>query len=547
MIILRPDQAKLKGDIYSAWNAGARTVCAVMPTGGGKSVVLSDIINDQAAVNASQVVIAHRVELVSQMSLHVARRGIKHRIIGSTSVVGQIIAEHRREFNGRSFVNPTANCSVAGIDTLVSRADQLAQWAETIDFWYGDEFHHFLASNKWGRGVALFRRARGLGVTATPSRADGMGLGSHADGIADALAIGLSMRELIDIGALSEYEIAIPESDFEIDDDAITDGGDYSPKKMREASKRSHIVGDIVTEYTKHAFGKRAICFATDVETAHEIAQNFNDSGIPAAAVSAKTPTEVRADFIRRFKDGRILVLVNVDLFGEGFDVPACEVVIMARPTASLAVYLQQFGRALRVLPGKRFGLIIDHVSNFKRHGLPDKPRFWTLDRREKRGKRDRDPEEVPLTACRACSRPYDVVLPACPHCGNVPEVAPSSRGNIEQIAGDLVLLDRSKLDEMRAATQLESPAAIGQRVGSVAGEVAAKRAINNQIERIGMQRELSEIIAQWAGVQRSRGRGDQESYRRFYHAAGVDVLTALSLPHADMDALRVKIEGWLR
>jgi len=373
-IILRPDQQKLKSDIYDAWRSGARNVCAVMPTGGGKSVVLSDIINDNAAQNAQQVVIAHRTELVSQMSMHVARRGIKHRIIGPNNIVSQIVAEHRREFSGRSFISPSANCSVAGIDTLNARADDLRQWGGQIDFWYGDEFHHFLAANKWGKGIALFPRARGLGVTATPQRADGCGLGSHADGIADALAIGLSMRELISIGALSEYEIAIPESDFQIDDDAITDSGDYSPKKMREASKRSHIVGDVVTEYAKHALGKRAICFATDVETAQEIAQNFNNCGIRAAAVSAKTPSEVRADFIRRFRDGSLTILVNVDLFGEGFDVPACEVVIMARPTASLAVYLQQFGRALRTMPGKLFGLIIDHVSNVKRHGLPDRP-----------------------------------------------------------------------------------------------------------------------------------------------------------------------------
>lgn len=546
-IILRNDQQILKHGIYDAWRAGARNVCAVMPTGGGKSVVLSDIINDNAMQGAQQCVIAHRTELVSQLSMHVARRGIKHRIIGPNAVVGQIIAEHRRELNGRSFISPTAACSVAGIDTLVARAESLTQWAGQIDFWYGDEFHHFLANNKWGKGVALFTRAHGLGVTATPQRADGCGLGRHADGIADSLVIGLTMRELIDIGALSEYEIAIPESDFKIDDSAITDSGDYSPKKMREASKASHIVGDVVTEYVKHAFGKRAICFATDVETANEIAQNFNNCGIRAAAVSAKTPSEVRADFIRRFRDGSITVLVNVDLFGEGFDVPACEVVIMARPTASLAVYLQQFGRALRVMIGKSYGLIIDHVSNVKRHGLPDKGRMWTLDRREKRAKRDKDPEKIPLTACRECSRPYERVLPACPHCGHVPEVSMIARREIEQIDGDLVLLDREKLAEMRKAVILESPSEVGERVGFAAGPIAAKRAVNLQIERIGMQRDLSDAIAQWAAIQRQRGRDDQQSYRRFYLTAGVDVLTALTLPRAEMDELRAKIEGWIK
>jgi len=545
-IILRPDQQQLKQGVVSAWQSGARNVCAVLPTGGGKSIVLSDLILDGHKAGARQIVIAHRTELVSQMSLHVARRGIKHRIIGPNNVVSQIINEHRRELGGRSFINPDAACAVAGIDTLVARADDLTQWAKQIDCWYGDEGHHFLAANKWGSGTALFTNARGLLVTATPQRADGAGLGRHADGIADAMVIGLTMRELINIGALSDYEIVIPESDFHIDEDAIGTTGDFSPKKMREASKASHIVGDVVKEYIRHASGKRAICFATDVETSVEIAANFNAAGVPAISVSAKTPAEVRADAIRRFKDGRCLVLVNVDLFGEGFDVPACEVVIMARPTASLAVYMQQFGRAMRVIAGKAFGLVIDHVSNYKRHGFPDKPRAWTLDRREKSGKREKDPEEIPLTACRECSKPYERVLPACPHCGFAPEVSASARREIECIDGDLILLDREKLAEMRKAAELESPAAIGERVAFAAGPIAGKRAVNLQIERIGVQRDLSDAIAQWAGVQRAKGRGDQESYRRFYYAAGMDVLSALALPRADMETMLERVRGWL-
>lgn len=546
MITLRPDQAQLKADIYRAWNNGAQNVCAVLPTGGGKSIVVTDVLRDFDAQGAQQVFIAHRTELVSQMAMHVARRGIKHRVIGPDAVVKQVVAEQRVEF-GRSFVSPSANCSVSGVDTINARADELSKWAQQIDVWYGDEFHHFLRDNKWGKAVNLFGRARGLGVTATPLRADGRGLGRHADGVADTMVLGLNMRELIDIGALSEYEIVVPESDFYIDDTAITETGDYSPKKMREASKKSHIVGDVVTEYMRYAIGKRAICFATDVETSGEIAARFNAAGIPAASVSAKTPAEVRAEFIRRFKSGKIWVLVNVDLFGEGFDVPACEIVVMARPTASLAVYLQQFGRALRVIQGKQFGLVIDHVGNWKRHNLPDKPRTWTLDRREKRAKQVKDPEEIELTVCRSCSKPYERAVVACPHCGAVPVVTPSARGSIEQVDGDLILLDRAKLAQMRAAIELESPASVGQRVAAAAGHIAAAGQIQRQIERIQAQQRLETSIAHWAGLQRALGRPDRESYRRFYLTTGVDVLTALTLPRKEMDELSQKIEGWLK
>lgn len=546
MIQLRPDQQQLKNGILTGWHAGKRNMLGVLPTGGGKSVIVADIVNDGNNLGAKQCVIAHRNELIGQMSLHVAARGVKHRIIGPQPMVSQIIASHRREFNGRCFVHPSANCSVAGVDTLMARFDDLKDWGGQIDDWTIDEAHHVLVQNKWGKAVTLFPNAKGLGVTATPQRADGQGLGRFADGLFDDMVIGPSTRQLVEMGAICDYEYVCPASDFEIDEKDLPPSGDFSQQKMRAASKKSHIVGDVVKEYINRAFGQRHIVFATDVETAGDIAAQFAEYGIPAAAVSAKTNPATRDEYVRRFRDGIIWVLVNVDLFGEGFDVPACYGVSMARPTASLAVYLQQAGRALRVLAGKQFGLIIDHVSNWKRHGLPDKGRFWTLDRRDRK-KRAADPEEIPLTVCRKCSRPYERFRPACPHCGHVPEITASGRGSIELVDGDLVLLDRAKLAEMRAAIDLESPASVGERVSFAAGAMAGKFHINAQIERIQMQNQLREAIAHWAGQQRAIGRADQESYRRFYLTLGVDVLTAMTLPRADMEKLATQIQGWLR
>ena len=545
MVTLRTDQFNLKMGIYSGWETGNKNMLGILPTGGGKSIIMSDIILDKNNIGSRQIVMAHRVELVGQMSVHVGRRGIKHRLIAPKNVIRQVIDEHRREFNGYSFINPSANCSVGGVDTIISRQDELRQWAEQQHHWYIDEAHHVLKNNKWGTAAAMFTNALGLGVTATPERADGQGLGIHADGVFHDMVQGPTMRELIEIGALCDYEIVIPESDFEVGDDAFTKNGDLSPKKGREASKKSHIVGDVVKEYIRHAFGKRAIVFATDVETANEISKNFNEQGIAAAAVSAKTPAEVRAEYIRRFRDGRLTVLVNVDLFGEGFDVPAVEVVIMARPTASLAVFLQQFGRVLRTMSGKQFGLVIDHVSNWKRHGFPDKQRYWTLDRREKRAKKEPDPEDVELTVCKGCSRPYEKVYSICPHCGCEPVVVTAVR-SIEQVDGDLMLLDRDKLAELRAATELPSPADVAQRTADVAGKNAGAANAMRQIERIQTQQKLTETINRWAGIQRAKGRDDQQRYRRFFLTTGVEVLSALAQPRAAMENLTVKIEGWI-
>lgn len=543
MITLRPDQLQLKQGIYNGWNAGLKNMLAVLPTGGGKSVVVADIVYEKNSLGAQQCVIAHRKELVGQMSLHIAARGVHHRIIGPKNVVSQIVASHRAEFNGFSFINPSASCSVAGVDTLLARMDDLKAWATQQDDWTIDEAHHVTRLNKWGRAVSMFTNASGLGVTATPQRADGMGLGRNADGVFDHMIVGPSPRELMAIGAITDYELIVPASDFKIDDDAITDGGDYSKTKMKEASKKSHIVGDVVKEYIRWAFGKRGIVFATDVETANDIANQFKAVGIPAASVSSETPDGTRDEYVRRFRTGQLMVLVNVDLFGEGFDVPAVEFVSLARPTASLAVYLQQCGRALRVLFGKLCGLIIDHVSNYKRHGYPDDQRYWTLDRREKRAKKPLDPELIPLTNCKNCSRPYQACLPRCPRCGHVSEVG--GRGSIEKIDGDLILLDRNRLAELRAAGQLEAPASVGERVARAAGTIAAKGTMNAQIERIQMQQRLDHAIAVWAGRERYRGRDDQQSYRRFYFTLGVDVLTARTLPRVDMEKLATTIEGW--
>lgn len=548
-IILREDQKDFKAGIYTDWDKGVQNVLGVMPTGGGKSVVVSDIILDGAQIGMNQGVIAHRNELVGQMSLHVANRGIPHRIIGSAAAVAQITRAHRDHFNGRSFINPSARTAVIGVDTLMARKEDLTAWAYQLNRWVIDEAHHVIEDNKWGKAVKMFPNAHGLGVTATAGRADGQGLGRKYDGVFDSMIIGPSMRQLIDLGALSDYEIVCTKSDLEVNDSDLSAGDDYSPQKLKQAADKSHIVGDVVEAYARYAFGKRAICFATDVETANKIAQKFNAAGIRAASLSAKTPFNIREKFVKEFKTGKLWVLVNVDLFDEGFDVPACECVIMARPTASFGKYSQMVGRALRAAPGKLFGLIIDHVSNVTRHGLPDKPRVWTLARRDKRGKNDKDPDDIPLTSClnAECGKPYERFYAACPYCGFVKPLPSPRERTVEMVEGDLILLDRATLEKMRRAAILENPADIGARVAEAAGNVAGKSIMNKQIEKIEAHRRLSTAIAQWAAIERLKGRTDSQAYRIFYLTVGMDVMTALdgSRSRQEFEEMATRIEGW--
>lgn len=545
MITLRDYQQDVVDKIYKSWQSGNRNVCAVLPTGAGKTLVFSKIIADHKAHNQNCAAIAHRNELVSQMSCSLAMLGVQHRVIASSGTVGQIIHKHREKF-GKSFVNPSERTAVIGVDTFVSRMDSLKSWAQQIDLWVQDESQHLLVNNKWGKTINSFVNARGLGVTATPCRADGQGLGRWADGFMDDIIIGPTTRYLIEKGYLADYEIVCPKSDLNVENSPLSANGDWSNQTLRKAAKKSKIVGDVVANYIKYANGRKAIVFATDVDTAEEIAQDFIASGINAASLNGKSVASYREQSIRQFESGNLQVLVNVDLFDEGLNIECCDVVIMARPTASLCKYLQAIGRALRPMPGKT-ALIIDHVSNVIRHGLPDMQREWTLNRRERRAKSLTDPDEIPLTVCKNCLKPYEKFRTVCPYCGfEKPLPEPQSR-SIEMVEGDLILLNREMLERMRRGTILESPGDIANRVNHVAGPIAAKGVANRQAEKIAAQAELKEAIAQWAAIERLQGFNDREIYRKFYLTTGLDVLSALDGSHSrqEFSDMANRIREW--
>lgn len=546
-ITLRDYQQNVVDRVYNSWQNGNRNVALVMGTGLGKSICMSSIALDFKNQHRNVAVIAHRNELVSQMSCHLARAGIVHRVIASNTTVGQITRKHRALF-GKSFISPTELTAVVGVDTLISRYESLRAWAQQISLWEIDEYHHCTVNNKWGKAVQLFQNAYGLGVTATPNRADGQGLGRHADGYTDDMVIGPSMRWSIEHGFLADYEIVCPKSDLKVDDSQVSANGDWSNQTLRKAAEKSKIVGDVVQNYIKYALGRQAIVFATDVETADEISKDFNEHNIKAVSLNGNSQASYREQSLELFAKSEIQVLVNVDLFDEGLDISGCDVVIMARPTASLGKFLQQCGRALRPAPGKT-ALIIDHVSNVIRHGLPDMPREWSLDRRQKRAKAERDPDEIELTVCKNCLKPYEKFRTVCPYCGAEPALPEPRSRSIEMVEGDLILLDRAALERMRRGTMLEAPGSIAERVARVAGPIAAKGVANRQIEKIAAQGELKDAIAQWAAIERSKGFNDREIYRRFYLSTGMDVLTALDGSRSRQDYLTTaeRVRGWYK
>lgn len=534
----RDYQQALETEIYQAWQNGARNVCAVLPTGGGKTFVFSRIIS---AVRGAALAIAHRSELVVQMSVALGREGVRHRVIGPIELQREVTAAHMDEFQ-RSYFDPNAATAVASVDTLVQSDPKDPRWAQ-IALWVQDECHHVLQNNKWGRACALFPHAYGLGVTATPTRADGKGLGRDSDGVMDALVVGPTMRDLINRGYLTDYRIFAPPNDLDLSKVTVTDSGDFSPPKLKAARQQSHITGDVVQHYLRIARGKLGVTFETDVESAASTAAAFRAAGVPAEVVSSKTPGAVRRSILRRFRNREVLQLVNVDLFGEGFDLPAIEVVSMVRPTQSYGLFCQQFGRALRPMQGKQHAIILDHVGNTRRHGLPDAPRGWTLDRAERRS-RTTPADVIPVRTClnETCLAVYERIYKVCPYCGHYSP--PAQRSTPEHVDGDLTELDASVLARLRnEKTRID---------GDVEYPVASSTEVRTAIYRTHQarqeqQRNLRHVISLWAGWQRHLNRGESETYRRFYHRFQTDVASAQTLGAREAAALAERIAEELR
>lgn len=541
MINLRPYQADLKSKIFHAWDCGFRNVLLVMPTGAGKTKLFCSLVID--TLNSSQplptAIMVHRKELVLQISLVLAEEGIYHNLIASRKDIAGIIKAHRREC-GKSFYNSHANVTVISVDTLISRQDVYRVWVLSIKQWITDEAAHVLKDNKWGKAIALFINARGLGVTATPQRLDRKGLGSETDGVFDFMVEGPSTRWLIDQGFLSKYKIVCPISDFNKHLVVGSDTADYSKQAMIDASNKSHIIGDVVATYLKFAKGMQAIYFATDVNTAKKMEAQFIKAGVIAKALDATTVDSERLDALIKFREKKIQVLLNVDLFDEGLDVPGIVVVGMARPTKSLGKFLQMCGRGLRPIEGKLYMLLIDHVGNVKGgadHGLPCDIRSWTLDRISKRAAK--------LNFLRICSNitcnaPYDKALTECPWCGAeaITRGAGGGGGKMlpKEVDGDLFLVDPETLRALENKSSLEDPGRIADRVSKVASGPAALRAMKNQQERIEMQKTLVKGIAQWAGnMKKLYGYSDRQIHKKFYLVHEKTITEALGEPRENM------------
>lgn len=415
MINLRDYQADMIAAVSKALRR-VRKVLLQSPTGSGKTALATHMAASCAARGWRVAFICHRRELVAQTSATFTRYVLPHGIVSAGYKIdaAQLV-------------------QVCSIDTLRNRLHVLPPFDLVI--W--DECHHMAAAS-WRDTQAHYSGARHVGLTATPWRADGSGLADFFDD----LVLGPAVSWLIEQGHLSEYRAYCPGSP-----DMSRVGkprGDYSSTKTAEIMDRPHLTGDAIAQWLKRAAGLRTVAFGVNVAHSQHIAAQYCHAGIPAAHLDAGTPKAERAQIIRDYADGHLLVLSNVNLFGEGFDLSAIaqrdvtiDCVQQLRPTASLSLHLQQIGRGLRPSPGKT-GIILDHAGNIGRHGLPDDDREWTLEGREKgrRGK-DGDAGPPPPITCSGCFGQIRRPAPAvCPYCGHA--ITPEREREIVVADGEL-------------------------------------------------------------------------------------------------------------
>lgn len=416
MIELRPYQAEIVAECRGEFRGGRSNVLIKLATGGGKTVLGSFMVKGSEKRGLTCWWLVHRRELLTQASKTFYSMGIEHGFVAG----------------GRS-TDLGARVQVGSVQTVARRLDRLPP-PDLIVF---DEAHHTGAA-QWQRIYDAFPDAKKIGLTATPWRLDGIGLGRWFETMIE----GPSVADLIEAGSLSNYRLFAPSS---VDTSAIaTVAGDFQRDQLAAIMDKPTITGDAVQHYLNLARGKRAVAFAVSIEHSRHVAAQFNAAGIRAEHVDGSTPTDERDAAVQRFIRGETLILSNAELFGEGFDVPAIEAVILLRPTKSLGLHLQQVGRALRPCDGKVEAIILDHAGNSLVHGLPDDDREWSLEDRKKR--RKGEVSEIPVRQCPKCFRVFRPA-PRCPGCGH--EVETVGRA-VEEVAGTLSEIDLARVRQQQ-------------------------------------------------------------------------------------------------
>lgn len=445
---LRPYQIKAIENVKRVLRAKVRRVLICAPTGSGKTLTSGAIIRGAHAKGSRVLFVAHRKELVDQSVKALMRLGI--------SSIGVIRAGDKR----RDLSQPI---QVASIQTL-ARRKRLDPAPHII---FIDECHRAAAAAYQTHLYEAYPNAIVIGLTATPCRTDGKPLAGSFDEKVDVA----SYSELIASGHIDEPLVystpVLPDMTT-----VRTSGGDFNQDDLEEAMNKGALIGDIGMQWQKRNEGRRTVVFAVSVEHSKNIVEMFKGLGVRAEHLDGTTPEDERAAILARLESGQTQLVSNCNVLTEGWDQPSVKCLILARPTKSLALYMQSAGRCLRPWGGIR-PIILDHGGNVDRHGLPHEDREWSLSKKMK--KRSGAP---PVKACPACFGFVAASAQTCPLCGHVFAAAPEEDVKAaESVPVDLALRTLDGDDaKLRFFRQLHKTCRErGWKAGAVAHRYRAK------------------------------------------------------------------------
>lgn len=365
---LHPYQQDAKQSIFKAWDE-VHHVMLQMPTGTGKTYLFTSLINDinkwsqDTHTPNKMLVIAHRKELIEQIDKSLDVFSVRH----------SVLAGPKRQ---RNLSNPVI---VASIQTITHKSNEgdVERLRDRIHFVIIDEAHHAMATT-YRKLWKMFPKARFLGVTATPWRMNHSGFRK----IFDRLILTQPVRKFIEQGYLAPYNYYSLKPNSRVQGaingiHKFDKWGDYDEHALIDTMDLGHIRAQLVKSYQKLAWGKKGIIYSINKQHSANICNDFRKLGVRIVDIDDKTPAGIRKQYVEDFKEGKIDIIVNVNIFSEGFDCPDIEFIQLARPTRSLTMYIQQVGRGLRKADGKTKCIILDNVGMYSRFGLPDANRHW--------------------------------------------------------------------------------------------------------------------------------------------------------------------------
>lgn len=419
---LRPYQEIIIKEARKLMIQGKKRILIQAPTGAGKTVLVAHMLKTAQSKGMSSMFIVHRRELLKQSILAFSKVGVKHGVISSGW-------PHNNQLP----------IQIASVQTLIRRLNYFRQPSLLIV----DECQHS-AAGSWNKIHKHYPDAYTIGLSASPIRLDGKGLSPYYDVILN----GPTVAELIEQSYLSKYKIFAPsKTDLS---GLHTRMGDFAQEEVSQLMDKPTITGCAIEHYQKICPGKRALVFCSSIKHSNHVKEQFLNAGIKAVHIDGETDMNERDRLLRLFRDGHVQVVCSVDLFCEGFDLPVLDAVIMLRPTQSLGLFLQQVGRALRSHPDKEYAIILDHVGNVERHGLPDDEREWTLEG-DKLTKKEKQEADVKVSTCPKCFAVQAKGSESCNFCGYKFE---KQEREIKEVDGELIEIDYEKLRKQRRMAQ---------------------------------------------------------------------------------------------